>query len=156
MLKDATHVLEKYYAKLSLAQTRKRDAPETWEGDYSGQSEAGAEVISLLKEITKNTEAEQKETDEKEESAQKEHDDSMADLKEEEGTLQETLVKLKKSLADAELSLKDKKNELVVTKKEKKATEAYLADIKPGCDFYTEHFDTREKNRADETDALKQ
>merc|ERR1719375_2665072 len=89
-----------------------------------------------------------------ESTAQKDYEDQMTELKKQEEELGEQLVSLKKDLADAELELEKQREELDVTTREKVAIERYLEQIKPGCDFITTNFDSREANRADETAAL--
>merc|ERR1719198_2431479 len=78
----------------------------------------------------------------------------MTGLKQEEADMQEQLVNTKKELSEAELELEGKREELDVTTREKIAIERYLEKIKPGCDFITENFETRESNRGQEKDAL--
>lgn len=68
--------------------------------------------------------------------------------------MQESLVKSKGALAEAEKNLVIKRQELEKTEREKLTIEQYLEKIKPGCDFITKNFDTREKNRETETKAL--
>merc|ERR1719356_1431096 len=68
--------------------------------------------------------------------------------------MEESLVSLKKTLADKESELLLKRKDLKETKAEKAAVEAYLLDIKPGCDFITENFVYREGRRSSETEAL--
>merc|ERR1719222_1684570 len=70
----------------------------------------------------------------------------MEQLKSDETDLQGELVTLKKSLADSE--------EELPTEKDKAAIERYLEQIKPGCDFIEEHYDTREQYRSEELTAL--
>merc|ERR1719301_243221 len=44
--------------------------------------------------------------------------------------------------------------EFIVSETQKEAIEAYLEKIKPGCDFITTNFDTREEYRKIEKEAL--
>merc|ERR1719410_2633624 len=79
----------------------------------------------------------------------------MAALKKAEEELEEALAKSQEELADAEKSLLMKKQDLEKTEAEKLAIEQYLEKIKPGCDFITDNYEDREKNRGLETEALK-
>merc|ERR1719272_2170858 len=79
----------------------------------------------------------------------------MTDLKSEEADLEKSIAEMTKTLAEKRAELLDKEEELAKTQGEKKSLEAYLEDIKPGCDFITKNFDDREANRATETKALK-
>lgn len=78
----------------------------------------------------------------------------MSDLKGEEAGNQKNIVSLKKQLADKEKELIQNENELKDTVADKEATEAYLMEIKPGCDFIVSNFDLREQHRKTEKDAL--
>jgi len=169
LLQKAVAVLKEYYSKLakeaesedddSLLQKGKKkkeepNAPETWEGDFEGQSGQGNEAISMIEFIIEETKKEEDTAHESEASAQKGYEESMTGLKEEEASLQEQLVNTKKELSEAELELEGKREELDVTTKEKVAIERYLEKISPGCDFITDNFDTRESNRGKEKEAL--
>merc|ERR1719408_1218439 len=74
----------------------------------------------------------------------------MNDLKTQEAACLETIADLTEGLASTEKTHLD----LEKTTKEKKAVEAYLLKIKPGCDFITENIDARKDARSKETDAL--
>merc|ERR1719198_2621398 len=78
----------------------------------------------------------------------------MNDLKTQEAACLETIADLTEGLASTEKTLEETEIDLAKTTKEKKAIEAYLLKIKPGCDFITENIDTRKDNRAAETSAL--
>merc|ERR1719464_2319475 len=78
----------------------------------------------------------------------------MTKLKDEEKELGESLVKLKKQLAEKRAELLESKKILKETIAVKETAEAYLLEIKPGCDFITEKYDKREKHRAAESKAL--
>merc|ERR1711957_42085 len=104
--------------------------------------------------IIGETEKEEEAADTAEKDSKDAYDEMMSELKTEEEELQSSLVDLKKNLADAELSLEQKREELSVAKHEKVSIEKYLKEMKPGCDFITVNFDTREANRAEEAAAL--
>merc|ERR1719181_2132647 len=78
----------------------------------------------------------------------------MADLKKKEAASEKSLAEMQKTLADKEQELLEAQEDLKETTKDKESIEAYLLKIKPGCDFITKNFDTREKNRATEKAAL--
>merc|ERR1719375_2209844 len=99
----------------------------------------------MLEFILSETSKEEAEAHAAEEKAQAGFEDSMAQLKKEEAASEKSLAKMQETLAQEDL--KD-------TTKDKEAIEAYLAKIKPGCDFITKNFDLREKNRGTEKAAL--
>jgi len=155
LLKKAIKVLKAYYDQFNkefLQEDPK--GPDTWEGDYKGQSEQGGEVISTLEFILEETAAEQKDTHTKENEAQHDFEDAMADLKKEQATLEEALAKYQLELAKTEKALAESKDELAKTQAELKSIEKYLLKIKPGCDYIAENYETRKKNRNLEKDAL--
>jgi len=80
----------------------------------------------------------------------------MTQLKKEQTDQQENMVKLKQAMAKAELDMVDKSQDLKQAEKDKKATEAVLADLKPGCDFMFDNYKLRTTNRGKETKALTQ
>merc|ERR1719191_1725410 len=86
--------------------------------------------------------------------AQNAYEDSMAELKKEEAELQRSLVDHRETLATKEKEVEGKRVEYDETDTDKRALERYLDKIKPGCDFITENFDLREKNRETESKAL--
>merc|ERR1719213_367661 len=100
------------------------------------------------------TDKEEKEAMKVENEAQHAFEDSMTDLKKEESDLEKSIAELSKTLAEKKEELFNKEEELKKTKAEEKKLEEYLEDIKPGCDFITENFEDREKNRETETKAL--
>merc|ERR1719263_2045661 len=83
------------------------------------------------------------------------YEESMTELKTEQANLEKLLAKTQEDLAETQKELLDTEEDLKKTIADKEAIEAYLAKIKPGCDFITENFDLREKNRGIETEALK-
>merc|ERR1740138_941114 len=89
-----------------------------------------------------------------EEKSQADYEDSMTKLKKEEADAEKSLANLQEDLAEKENSLLEAKEDLKATTKDKEAIEAYLLKIKPGCDFITKNYDTREANRKTEKDAL--
>jgi len=164
MLQTGIAALEKYYSdlkeqqekELELMQKKRADPepPETWSGSYKGQSEQGNKVLEMLNFVLKATEDEETAHHDAEQTAQADYEDSMAALKKTEEDLQKSLVKLQEELADAEKSLVMKREDLEKTEAEKLAIEQYLENIKPGCDFITDNYEDREKNRGLETEAL--
>eukprot|EP00746_Dinoflagellata_sp_MGD_P152888 gnl/MRDRNA2_/MRDRNA2_83946_c0_seq1.p1 gnl/MRDRNA2_/MRDRNA2_83946_c0~~gnl/MRDRNA2_/MRDRNA2_83946_c0_seq1.p1 ORF type:complete len:768 (-),score=287.21 gnl/MRDRNA2_/MRDRNA2_83946_c0_seq1:27-2033(-) len=165
LLTKAIDVLKAYYSQFeseegpgeepaSLLQADPK-GPDTWEGEYKGQSEQGADVIKTLEFIKEESHKEETEAHQAENDAQHEFEDSMKDLKEEQTTLEESLAKYQLELAEAQKALAETKEELKKTEAELKAIKAYLLKIKPGCDYIAENFEEREKNRNLEKDALK-
>mmetsp|Transcript_14251 Transcript_14251/g.31799 ORF Transcript_14251/g.31799 Transcript_14251/m.31799 type:complete len:765 (+) Transcript_14251:83-2377(+) len=161
LLAKAITVLEKYYSKIvssgagqAVFVQQGPAPPATWEGDYKGQSTGGTDAISMLQFILSNTKDEEAAAHKGELDAQHDYEDSMASLKTDEKSLEEELGKLRLTLAEKEKLLLAKKEDLKATTEEKLAIEAYLEEIKPGCDFITNNIDLRKGNRDQEAAAL--
>jgi hypothetical protein len=162
LLDKAITILSKYYADLAkrmaesnaLLQKKEEPAPpETW-STYSGQSSHGNDAVSMLKFILSETKKEESTAHATEEAAQASYEDSMTELKKQEADGQESLTKLNADLTTAEKTLIEKKEDLKDTEAAKVKIEDYLLSIKPGCDFITTNFETREANRKTEIEAL--
>jgi len=163
LLKKAIKVLTKYYDALgasgpSFAQKGTEDPapPATWEGEYAGQSTGGNDVIAMLQFILSESEKEETAAHTAENDSQTAYEDSMGGLKDEQDTLEQSLATLKETLAEKEQELLEKKADLEKTEAQEKALEAYLLEIKPGCDFITANFDLRESHRATEKESLEE
>jgi len=168
IIKQGLKVLKAYYKKMEenvddgmgnneiSAESAKiaPDAPST-PGDYDGQSSGGNKAINMLEFIHKETVKEEMEAHDHEKTEQHAFEDSMKSLTDDEKKYETTLSKLRETLAQKEAELLDAEEDLKDTKAVKKGKVDYLKKIKPGCDFITKYFDTREKNRATEKSALK-
>mmetsp|Transcript_36510 Transcript_36510/g.98844 ORF Transcript_36510/g.98844 Transcript_36510/m.98844 type:complete len:765 (-) Transcript_36510:85-2379(-) len=161
LLGKAISVLKAYYAKIVGASFVAVSAPagpappSTWDGSYKGQSaHGGTDAIGMLEFILTNTQKEEEAAHDSEKTAQHAYEDSMATLKGEEAQLQTNLASLRKSLAAAEETLLGKQEDLKATTEEKLSIEAYLEQIKPGCDFITDNIADRKANRQTEEGAL--
>jgi len=164
ILTRAMKVLSKYYddlaAKVEAGQVgliqEDPTPPAAWkgDGDYSGQSDQGNGVISMLEFIHEETVKEETTAHEDEEKSQAEYEDSMTKLKNEQAAGEKSLSKLQDDLATAEQDKLNAEESLKDTTADKEAAEDYLLKIKPGCDFITENFKLRNTNRATEKKAL--
>jgi hypothetical protein len=165
LLNSAIHVLGKYYKQIvddsgvvyeeQTALSGETEAPpESWQGTYKGQSDGGNKALEMLEYILKQTESEEKAAHTSEKDAQFEFEKSMEELKTEEASLQASLAQLKEALAEKEKELAEKEAVLKKSEAELDAVKAYIAEIKPGCDFITENIQYRDNSRAKESDAL--
>jgi len=164
IIRKAVKVLSKYYDSLEKKIAEREGAgllqedpapPET-NFNTEGQSSKGGDAIQMLEFILDETVKEERECHSDEESAQHDYEDNMAELKAKEEDSQKTIIELQTTLATKEEELTQKEKELKETQADKESIEEYLLKIKPGCDFITKHFETREDNRATETSALNQ
>mmetsp|Transcript_109631 Transcript_109631/g.266516 ORF Transcript_109631/g.266516 Transcript_109631/m.266516 type:complete len:756 (-) Transcript_109631:54-2321(-) len=163
LLTKAVAVLRAYYSQIlgggsfvALASAPQPAPPPTWTGPYKGQSEhGGGDAISMLEFILQNTQQEEQQAHSAENTAQHAYEDSMQSLTDEEDTLRGNLATLGQSLAQKEEELLGKKADLRTTEEEKASIEAYLLQIKPGCDFITANITDRKANRQTEEAALR-
>jgi len=162
LLHNAIKVLKAFYDKIdevfiqSMENDKAKQDPEPPEdlGSYKGQSSKGGDAVSMLEYILSETETEERASHATEEAAQHAYEDSMADLKAQQAEKEKSLAELQASLANKEQDLLDTEEELKATEGSRDSVEAYLEKIKPGCDFITENFELRTKNRQSEKTAL--
>jgi len=137
-------------------QNKHKEEPAPPDADFSETGQAGAtDAVSMLEFILEETKKEETTAHSDEEEAQKTFEDTMNDLKTQEAACLETIADLTENIAFTEKTLEETSLDLEKTTKEKKALEAYLLKIKPGCDFITENIDARKDARSSETSALK-
>jgi len=159
ILSKAIKVLKTYYdglAKKLESEALVQEDPAAPDATLNneGQSKAGGDVIHMLEFILDETNKEEMEAHKAEESAQAEYEDEMAALKKKEAKSEASLTKMRETLAETEKDLLAAQEDLKKTTADEAAIEAYLLKIKPGCDFITTNFDTREANRKTEKEAL--
>jgi len=167
LLSSAIRVLTKYYKSIEDYAVDDAEAvkklpgeddarPETWEAEkgYRGQDSSGKKVLEMLGYILGQTKGEENLAKKDEASSKAKYDKSMAALMTEQRTLQKSLVKFTKTLAEKKLALLQANKDLKKTTAVKEKTEAYMLQIKPGCDFITKNFDKRNAHRAAESAAL--
>lgn len=162
LLATAIEVLKKFYEEAiasvdSMLQTKGREdpvAPETWDSEYKGQKDSGTGAVSMVEFILSETKKEELAGHAAEDESQQSYEASMTTLKTQETELGEIL-------ASRQLELSDKKEELLGKEDDHKATvgvkekiEAYLEDIKSGCDFIVNNLVSRKASRVEEKAAL--
>jgi len=140
---------------VGLLQRREDPAPpQSFSSESADQSSKGGDVVSQLQFILSESRAEEAQAHTDEESAQHSFEDEITTLKSQEATGLETIASLQESIADEEKALLATREDHAKTEAEKKAIQAYLFKIKPGCDFITRNIDTRKSNREAETTSL--
>jgi len=168
LLEKAIKVLTTFYSSLdersgvamaAFAQrsAKTRKSLQIWDGAYDGQSrsvdgEDGA--VGLLRYILKETTAQHTHAHMDEAEAQEDFEDNMAHMINEQKRLEKQTIKLKNAVANTEQGLVEQTQDLKQAEKDAKATEALLADIKPGCDFILDNFESRTASRNLEAKAL--
>jgi len=156
LITKAMKTLNAYYDKIKKAalvqmEARGDDAPDYDSGEYKG-NEGGA--LGMIADILKDTQAEETAAHKAEQQAQASFEDTMKILTDEEAKLKDSISKNIKEIAETRKEM-DEAEGLKKDASEAKANlEAYLLDIKKGCDFIITNFDKREGHRTAESTAL--
>jgi len=164
LLRRAIEVLDQYYSSLKehssgtvFLQGMSEDDPQPpplFNGTFVGQSASGTDAISMLTFIKTNAKKEEDTAHGNENAAQRAFEDSMATLTQQEKGAQARLATMRSELANVHLNLLGKQEDHKKATDQKHAVMAYLADIKPGCDFISNSIDERNGNRGTERLAL--
>jgi len=156
LLDKSTKILTKYYdkiAKSAMIQQHSKSEPES-DGEFSGQSGSGNEVITLLQNIMTTTKKEEEDAHSAENLAQQSFEDTMTIDVTAEENLKATITKTTKSIADTNLLLDEKKGMLASTKEELESVTKYLAEINKGCVSIADNYAAREEQRVGESKSL--
>merc|ERR1719359_2019984 len=149
---DGGDLYEKELTERSFIQ---KDEPETWGEEMEGQRGQGNSAINMLKFIKQSSVDEQKDFTDTENdnidsfnSAMKTLTDAEADLVADIDSYESTLAKQNKDKVQAEEDLSGETGE-------RNTVKAYLASIKPGCDFIQANLQKRIDAQTSEKNALK-
>merc|ERR1719352_1378635 len=155
LLGKAIEVLAAIYP--SFLQKGPDDEPESWAGgkaEYGGRQAEGGGIVSILEMIREDVENEMK-------IARKEEGEAMAEYEKlrSESTAALHALEAKKSALEQEEAAVDK--EIAETEanhfdadEAHTATEEYVEDLKPNCDWVSQTFDTRKEQRDAEIKGL--
>merc|ERR1719159_1400008 len=131
------------------------EAPETFSGPYEKKSEKSGGVLALMDSITKELEADMKDSEYAEKTAQKDYAELMTDS-------QATRAQDAKSIVDKEAAKATMEEKLMTAKKDHSATKeeislvvSYIGDLHVSCDFIMQNFDLRKEARTAEIESLK-
>jgi hypothetical protein len=155
LLGKAIEVLAAIYP--SFLQKGPDDEPESWAGgkaEYGGRQAEGGGIVSILEMIREDVENEMK-------IARKEEGEAMAMYEKQrtENTMSLRALEAKKSALEQEEAAVDKtiaetEANHFDTDEAHTATEEYVEDLKPNCDWVSQTFDTRKEQRDAEIKGL--
>jgi len=145
ILAQAVKVLTEFYNAEETSQSTE---------DHEYEKQGGAEVITLLEDIQKNTEGQETQAHEDEESDQGEFESTLTNLDQSIADQEKISADERENIAAAEENLLAAQSELARQKEIQKTVEEYAASIKPGCDFIIKNYDTRKGNREEEKKQL--
>lgn len=120
--------------------------------DYKGQRDSG--VLGMIENIKTETAAEEDMAHKDEEESQRLFNEAISDLQKEEKALGKSIRGLESNIAKAKQELSDAELDLKTTQAALDKVVAYLAQIKPGCDFIDDNLQLRKDSRKAEKSAL--
>jgi chromosome segregation ATPase len=159
LISQAIEVLSGYYTLIQKQPEYKANEdtpPETFEGDYGGRKSEGTGIIAILSMIKEDIEKEMKTGIAEEKDALKAYEDLRADSQATVDALDAKLVSLGQDIA---AKMKEIAN-LETVKQNKmdseSATDAFLSDLGPNCDWVDKYFDSRMEKRKAEMEGLQE
>merc|ERR1719327_1436820 len=158
LISQAIEVLSGYYSLLQKKQPEYKSnpdtPPETFEGDYEGRKSEGTGIIAILSMIKEDIEKEMKVASEEEAEALKAYEELTADSQATVDALDAKLVSLGQDIAAKMKEIADlgtvKQNKM----DSESATNAFLEDLGPNCDWVDKYFDSRMSKRKAEMEGL--
>merc|ERR1719359_2824719 len=152
---DGGDLYEKELTAKSFIQKKQKDEPATWGDEMEGQRDQGNSAINMLKFIKQSSVDEQKDFTDTENDNINSYNNAMTTLTDAEAQLvadidsyESTLAKQNKDKVQAEEDLSGETGE-------RNTVKAYLASIKPGCDFIQANLQKRIDAQTSEKNALK-
>jgi hypothetical protein len=128
--------------------------PETFEGTYGGRGSENSGIVGILEMIKEDLQKD----------IAKAHEEEVVDvaayramIKESRDTvaaLNKKINAMKAQIADTELQIEEDSTEWKEKDQQKKATDAYVLEIKPNCDWIKDNFKPRAEARKTEMDGL--
>jgi hypothetical protein len=159
LISQAIEVLSGYYSLIQKQPEYKSNPdtpPETFEGDYEGRKSEGGGIIAILSMIKEDIEKEMKVASEEEAEALKAYQELYADSKATVDALDAKIVSLGQDIAAKMKEIADlgglKQNKM----DSESATNAFLSDLGPNCDWVDKYFDSRMEKRKAEMNGLQE
>merc|ERR550514_1135673 len=129
-------------------------APETF-GAYEKSTEKSGGVMALMDSITKELQADAKDSEYEEKTAQKDYAELMADSQATRATDSKSIVDKEAAKATLEEKLMTAKKKHSATTEEIALVKTYIGDLHVSCDFIMQNFDLRKEARTAEIESLK-
>merc|ERR1719375_2287919 len=128
--------------------------PETFEGEYGGRKSEGTGILAILSMIKEDIQKEMKVASEEEAEALKAYEALRADSQATVNALDAKIVSLGQDIANKMREIAD----LSAVKENKaaseSATDTYLKDLGPNCEWVDQHFESRATKRKAEIEGL--
>jgi len=128
--------------------------PETFEGTYGGRSSENSGIVGILEMIKEDLQKDIAKAHEEEAADVAAYREMVAESQDTIAALNKKITAMKGQIADAELQIEEESTEWKEKDQQKKATDAYIAEIKPNCDWIKDNFKSRAEARKTEMDGL--
>merc|ERR1719453_513311 len=159
LISQAIEVLSGYYSMLQKQPEYKSNPdtpPETFEGDYEGRKTEGGGIIAILSMIKEDIEKEMKVASKEEAEALKAYEELRADSQATVDALDAKLVSLGQDIAGKMKEIADLETVKQNKADTETATDAFLSDLGPNCDWVDKYFDSRMEKRKAEMEGLQE
>jgi len=159
LISQAIEVLSGYYTLIQKQPEYKANEdtpPETFEGDYGGRKSEGTGIIAILSMIKEDIEKEMKTGIAEEKDALKAYEDLRADSQATVDALDAKLVSLGQDIAAKMKEIADLETVKQNKMDSESATDAFLSDLGPNCDWVDKYFDSRMEKRKAEMEGLQE
>merc|ERR1719261_762459 len=128
--------------------------PETFEGTYGGRGSENTGIVEILDMIKEDLQKDIAKAHEEEAESVAEFRELIEESKETIAALNKKINAMKTQIADTEYQKEEDSTEWKEKDQQKKATDAYIAEIKPNCDWIKDNFKPRAEARKTEMDGL--
>jgi chromosome segregation ATPase len=128
--------------------------PETFEGTYGGRGSENTGVVGILSMIKEDLQKDIAKAHEEEAESVAEYRELVKESQETIAALDKKINAMKAQIADTQLEIEEDSTEWKEKDQQKKATDAYIAEIQPNCDWIKDNFKPRAEARKTEMDGL--
>jgi hypothetical protein len=154
LIDQALLTLSRVYGLVQVKAAPEDSPPETFTGDYGGRKSEGTGILAILSMIKEDIQKEMKVASEEEAEALKAYEDLRSESQATVHALEAKIVSLGQDIAKKMKVIAD----LSAVKENKAASETatndFLADLGPNCEWVDKHFDSRASKRKAEIEGL--
>jgi hypothetical protein len=160
LIAQAVEVLSGYYSLIQKKQPEYKENPDTppeiMEGEYGGRKSEGGGIIAILSMIKEDIEKEMKVASEEEADALKAYQELNADSQATVDALDAKIVSLGQDIAAKMKAIAEFESVKQNKADSESATDTFLEDLGPNCDWVDKFFDSRMEKRKAEMDGLQE
>jgi len=160
LIAQAVEVLSGYYSLIQKKQPEYKENPDTppeiMEGEYGGRKSEGTGIIAILSMIKEDIEKEMKVASEEEADALKAYQELNADSQATVDALDAKIVSLGQDIAGKMKAIAEFESVKQNKADSESATNTFLEDLGPNCDWVDKFFDSRMEKRKAEMNGLQE